>query len=453
MSTPWKGPEINGRPLAILGGGVLGRRIATVWVAAGYNVNIRDPSQEQCNAAQHFVEINAPIFAKKYGENAKFGKIQAHTDLAPAVENAWFVIEAVPEKLQLKISTMGDLDRLAPADCILGSNSSSYKSSEMLEQVDPKRRNRVCNTHYSMPPDNRTVEIMTCGQTDPAVFPFLVQHHKAVGMLPAVARKESTGFILNRIWAAVKREIMMVLAEGVSEPAEIDALWWEMFGRPQSVPCAMMDMVGLDTVAFIEDHYVAERHLDHSLTTDFIKKNYIEQGKLGAKSGNGGLYPPGHTTKTQGPETSHHDSHAAPTLYILELGTLEGFHAGKVYVGGADGREMKAIVHDQPMPDGVDVSLKLGRIFWTNMVCFLPPLATKFRTLSKDANISFRVPQMSTMAQSCRLNSMEATSRLSSPKVPFFPCQFYYELTFRIGTHSQTIDDRPYQRQALLLRP
>lgn len=105
------------------------------------------------------------------------------------------MIEAVPEKLDLKISTFGDLSKLAPKDAVLGSNSSSYKSSMMLERVDEDSKKRILNTHYGMPPLNRTVELMTDRFTDPAVLEFMVVVHNAVGLMPAVARKESTGFV------------------------------------------------------------------------------------------------------------------------------------------------------------------------------------------------------------------------------------------------------------------
>jgi 3-hydroxyacyl-CoA dehydrogenase len=98
-------------------------------------------------------------------------------------------------------------------------------------------------------------------------------------------------FIFNRLWAAVKRESMMILAEGVSDPAEIDKLWKHMF-QAEVAPCEMMDRVGLDTVAFIEDNYIRERKLDSKLTVDWLRENYISQGKLGKKSNEGGLLPP-----------------------------------------------------------------------------------------------------------------------------------------------------------------
>lgn len=283
---------IQSRPVAVLGAGVLGRRIACTWAAGGWDVRIRDPSAEQRTAALHYVETNITIYAAAIGCTST-GKVSAFEDLAETVKDAWTVIEAVPEKLSLKIATFADLEKLAPNDAILVSNSSSYKSSEMLEKVGPDCRKRIMNTHYMMPPDNVVVELMTDGETDTDIFPFYVERLKELGMHPIVAQKESTGFVFNRVWAAIKRECLTILSEEVSTPEELDRVWIEMFSGGKAGPCAMMDAVGLDTVEFIEEHYIKERGLCGKDTVGFLRKNYLQQGKLGAKSGKGGLYPPG----------------------------------------------------------------------------------------------------------------------------------------------------------------
>ncbi|GAB1192889.1 hypothetical protein APSETT444_002088 [Aspergillus pseudonomiae] len=367
----WQPPTIGNRYIAVLGAGVLGRRIACTWVAAGYNVTIRDPSPDQRNAAVHFIDHNVATFAKTLGDKAVPGQYAAFEDLDSAVKDAWLVIEAIPEKLDLKIATFGDLAKKAPRDCIFGSNSSSYKSRLMLDEMDDEAKRRTLNVHYTMPPGNRVVELMTSTHTYDGIFPFLVDKHREVGLVPAVARKESTGFIINRLWAAVKRETLTILAEEVSDPEQIDNLWMEMFGATAG-PCSMMDSVGLDTVAFIEDNYIQERHLDGTNTVDWLRKNYVKQGRLGAKSGNGGLYPAGYTTKSATENASHHDNLAAPTLYVLDIGLGENITdnfltAGSIYTASANGQNVKKIVDGLSAPDGVDISVSRGRIFWTNM--------------------------------------------------------------------------------------
>jgi 3-hydroxyacyl-CoA dehydrogenase len=251
-------------------------------------VNIRDPSPEQRNAALHYNENNIASYASETG--TKPGKVSVFDSLEDAVKDAWTVIEAVPEKMSLKIDTFADLEKLVSKDAILASNSSSYKSSEMLEKAGKEARKRMLNTHYMMPPDNRIVELMTDGETDAAIFPFYVDRLKEVGMHPIVAQNESTGFVFNRVWAAIKRECLTILAEGVSTPEQLDSVWIEIFGS-KAGPCTMMDAVGLDTVEFIEEHYIKERGISGEKTTEFLRREYISQGKLGAKSGKRGLYP------------------------------------------------------------------------------------------------------------------------------------------------------------------
>lgn len=180
---------------------------------------------------------------QSYGEKTGSapGSFETFEDMKEAVTDAWLVIEAVPEKIELKIATFAELETAAPEDCILASNSSSYKTSEMISKVTDKTKRRILNMHYYMPPQCMIVELMTDGHTSPEIFPFMVERSQEAATVPYVARKESTGFIFNRLWAAVKREILTILAEGVSVPEEIDGMWNEMFIKGETLPCRMMD--------------------------------------------------------------------------------------------------------------------------------------------------------------------------------------------------------------------
>ncbi|KAG9511550.1 3-hydroxyacyl-CoA dehydrogenase-like protein, partial [Aureobasidium melanogenum] len=365
-------PDPTKRPVAILGGGVLGRRIACMWAAAGYDVHIRDPSPKSRSEALQYIDEN--IGKKTYTDLSAGtrtpGQYEAFADIELAVRGAWFVLEAVPEVLSIKIDVFGEVSRLAPPDCIMASNSSSYKSGSMLSKVDDASKHRILNAHYMMPPQILAIEFMTDGYTDPKIFPFMVKLHEDIGLVPAVARKESTGFIMNRLWAAMKREIMTILAEDVSDPAEIDSLFQQMFGS-KITPCTLMDQVGLDTVAFIEDNYVNERGLDTSLTTDFLRKNYIEKGKLGAKSDKGGLYPPSVRHPQQ---TTPLDASGQSTLYFLDVGIganiadpEEAAHSGRVLSMDVDGTNVRELLTGLQMPDGIVVSQSANRMFFTCM--------------------------------------------------------------------------------------
>ncbi|KAJ5220567.1 hypothetical protein N7468_009771 [Penicillium chermesinum] len=380
MTSAWQPPKnYRTRPVALLGAGVLGRRIgmfycvkldtlfvqevnnraAAIWASAGYSVHVRDPSADQRAACETYVKENVASYAANTG--AEPGKVTTFEDMAPALENAWLLIEAVPEKIQLKIDTFELVEKLAPADCILVTNSSSYKSSEMLDKVSDSTKARILNMHYYMPPAVMVVELMTDGFTEPAIFPFLVERLKEAATLPYVARKESTGFIFNRLWAAIKRETLTILAEGVSTPSEIDSMWGEMFIKGKMAPCKGMDSVGLDTVAFIEKHYIAERGLSGTKTVDYLQTNYLDQGKLGNKSAAGGLYPAPGSSETDG------DSHS---LVVLDIGLSAkepSLHAGEVLQISTDGQVQKVLVTGQALPDGLAVDSASKRMFWTNM--------------------------------------------------------------------------------------
>jgi 3-hydroxyacyl-CoA dehydrogenase len=148
-------------------------------------------------------------------------------------------------------------------------------------------RDRVLNTHYYMPPNSNCVELMSCGYTDSRVIPFISQQCESVGFKACEVKKQSTGLIYNRVWAAIKRECLDVLAEGVAEPKDIDTLFKDWFHAVKG-PCQMMDEVGLDTVYNIEKVYIADRGLSWE-SNEWLKKEYVNKGRLGNKTGGNGL--------------------------------------------------------------------------------------------------------------------------------------------------------------------
>jgi 3-hydroxybutyryl-CoA dehydrogenase len=147
------------------------------------------------------------------------------------------------------------------------------------------RPERVVNTHYYMAPEQLAVEVMSCGQTDEAVMALVMERLPAFGFVPFRVRKESVGFIYNRIWAAVKREALAVVAEGVSTPEEVDRIAQVVTGAPGG-PFRGMDTVGLDVALAIEEHYAAVRPGLPTGPRELLK-SYIKEGRLGAKAGRG----------------------------------------------------------------------------------------------------------------------------------------------------------------------
>ncbi|WP_393101346.1 3-hydroxyacyl-CoA dehydrogenase family protein [Streptomyces sp. LN325] len=269
------------RPVAVLGAGTLGRRIALMFATRGGQVRVHDPAAQAGQDARAYVEQQVAEVAAGI-EGGTPGTVTATTDLAEALAGAWLVVESVPERLELKKRVFADLDRTADADAILASNSSSYPTSEFIDHVT--RPERVLNMHFYMPPQQPAVDLMSSGHTDRAVLDLLLRELPHYGVLPFEARRESTGFIFNRIWAAIKREALSVVAEGVSTPEDVDAMWASTMGTRG--PFRTMDQVGLDVVLDIENHYAAKNPTLPTGPRELLRR-YIDAGHLGVKTGRG----------------------------------------------------------------------------------------------------------------------------------------------------------------------
>lgn len=274
--------QIRNRPVTVIGGGTLGRRIALMMASRGGTVRISDPQQAVAEAAAQYVAETLPGVLSERG-SGEAGTVVAASGLADALRDAWLVIEAVPERLEIKIPLWGEVDRLAPDDAIFATNSSSYASRLMDERIRDK--SRFCNLHFYMPPESNAADVMSDGETDRAVLDTLLRVLPEFDVHPFEARKESTGFIFNRVWAAIKRESLAVVAEGVARPEDVDAMFRLNWNMPVG-PFQMMDGVGLDVVLDIEEHYAQENpHLAEGPRT--LLREYVEAGKLGRKTGEG----------------------------------------------------------------------------------------------------------------------------------------------------------------------
>ena len=276
--------DVDQRPVAVDGAGTLGRRIATVYAAGGSDVRLFDTSADQREAGRDYVEQHTAEVQKELElRPGRTGKVEVAGDLPRAVDGAWMVIEAVTERIDVKTELFGELDQVADADAILATNSSSLPSRLIIDKV--RHPERVLNTHYYQPPELNAVELMSCGETDPGIIDALMDRLPDYGLAPFRVQRESDGFIFNRIWAAIKRECLMVVEEGVATPDDVDELW-RIFTRPGVPPFRLMDRVGLDVVLAIEEHYADVRTGIPEGPRELLRR-YIDDGRLGEKSGRG----------------------------------------------------------------------------------------------------------------------------------------------------------------------
>lgn len=272
---------IVSRPRAVIGAGTQGRRIALMLATQGGEVRICSRSSRGREAAKSFVEENLAAIAQQLGGSPCC--IVACDSMEAAVANVGLAVEAVPEQLELKREVFSTLDRLAPADAVLGSNSSSYPTSQVIDAVT--RPERVLNMHFYMPPIQNAVELMSCGATKPEIIEALMNILPRFGLEPYHVQRESVGFIFNRIWAAIKRESLTVVADGIATPSDVDRIFQSVL-RAAEAPFRLMDKVGLDVVLDIEEHYAADdRHSSEGPRA--LLRRYVREGWLGQKTGRG----------------------------------------------------------------------------------------------------------------------------------------------------------------------
>ncbi len=286
--------------VAVIGAGTMGRQIAALIAVSGVPVTLHDSDPANLDAALTRIDSETRTFptAPQYRHHphrlpppdpADFlPRIHPVVTLAEAVERADLVIEAVREDVTVKRELFLDLDRLAPR-AILATNSSSLPSSLLVPSVaNPKR---LLNLHFFAPIWVRSMlEIMGCGETTPEVIATAERFGRSLGLVTAVVRGESKGFIINRVWRAVKRESLRVVDEGHADPADVDRLWMLFFGTDVG-PFGVMDMVGLDVVADIEASYAAVS-TDSEDRASTVLHRLVDQGKLGEKTGEGFYHHP-----------------------------------------------------------------------------------------------------------------------------------------------------------------
>lgn len=282
MSAVTAGPGGRER-IGIVGSGLMGAGISLVFAAAGHEVTVFEPDPASRAGLRGRVLENLELIG---GDPAAAERITAVDDLARAVEDADFVTEAAPEKLPLKRAIFADLVELARRDCILASNTSVIPIgciAEGLETAD-----RIVGTHWWNPAHLiPLVEVVQAQGTSDATMAATMDLLARVGKSPAYVRKDTPGFVANRLQHALWREAIAMVAEGVCDAATLDSCVRNSFGLrlPVLGPLENADLVGLDLTLDIHEVIIPE--LDrHAGPNDFLKRK-VREGHLGFKTGEG----------------------------------------------------------------------------------------------------------------------------------------------------------------------
>jgi 3-hydroxybutyryl-CoA dehydrogenase len=273
--------------VTIIGAGFLGRQIAAMCAASGRNVRVLDQDPSAANDTQAFLRdyLAKPVAAGEltWDLAVVIDRISPVYSMEDAMTGTDLMIEAVPEVLKIKRGVFDAASRANPS-AFLATNSSSIPSSALKDIVS--QPDKLVNLHFFSEFWNRSmVELMSCGETSDETMLTMREFGTSLGLFCAVVEGQSKGFIINRVWRAVKQEVLKVVDEGHASPEDVDRLW-AMFWGIKYGPFAMMDQVGLDVVSAIEDTYIAVS-TDPEDRPSRVLSQHVDQAELGVKSGRG----------------------------------------------------------------------------------------------------------------------------------------------------------------------
>ena len=269
--------------IAILGGGLMGHGIAQVFAAAGHRVRITDPSAE---ARSHILDRIGGNLDDLGASRASLARVEVVDSLERCVVDADWVFEAAPEQLELKQQLFVEVERAAPPDAILASNTSVIPIGQIMSRVE--RRERALGTHWWNPPYLvPLVEVVRTAETSGAAVAATITLLKSVGKAPVAVNKDVPGFVGNRLQHALWREAIALVAEGVCDAKTVDDVVKSSFGARLAVlgPLENADLVGTELTRSIHGYVLPA--LDRSTTPSPYLDRLIGEGRLGFKSGEG----------------------------------------------------------------------------------------------------------------------------------------------------------------------
>jgi 3-hydroxybutyryl-CoA dehydrogenase len=275
------------RCIAVLGAGTMGHGIAHAALAGGFETRLFDVSGEALDKARAaidgIVSKGVELGKVEAGEAAAMGRrLRTSTSLAETVADADLVIEAAPERLDLKLDLLAQVDAHAPARAVVGSNTSALSITEMAGST--RNPSRVAGMHFFNPVHKmKLVEIVQALESAPATLQIIDEVAKRMGKETVLVR-ESPGFITSRVNAMIGNEAFYMLQEGIASARDIDKALRLGLNHPMG-PFELVDLVGLDTrLAVLQflHQTLGEKYRPCPLLVQHVKA-----GRLGKKVGRG----------------------------------------------------------------------------------------------------------------------------------------------------------------------
>lgn len=274
--------------VAVLGAGTMGNGIAQVCAMAGYEVSLYDAQPDAMERAINAIRGNLD-------KGVERGKVSIETrdlalrslrkasSLADAAAGADLVIEAVPERMELKTAIFAELDASAPPRAILASNTSSLSVSRIAEAT--QRRERVIGLHFFNPVHiMKLLEVVRGSETSSETVDAALGFARRIGKEPIVVT-DTPGFASSRLGVVLGLEAMRMVEQGVASPQDIDKAMELGYNHPMG-PLKLTDLVGLDVRLGIAEYLHGELGGEQYRPPELLRR-MVAEGKLGKKSGQG----------------------------------------------------------------------------------------------------------------------------------------------------------------------
>lgn len=275
------------KTITVLGAGTMGHGIAHAAIAGGFGTRMYDVNDAAVEKGRSAIEaivkkgVELGKVTASDGE-AMMRRLTPTSSLAEALTDAEFIIEAAPEKIDLKLALFREIERLAPAAAVIASNTSALSITEMAGSL--KTPSRVAGMHFFNPVHKmKLIEIVQALETSTATLEAIETVSRAMGKETVLVR-ESPGFITTRVNASIGNEAFYMLMEGVASARDIDKALKLGLNHPMG-PFELVDLVGLDTRLSILEYL--HRSMGEKYRPCPLLAQYVRAGRLGRKVGRG----------------------------------------------------------------------------------------------------------------------------------------------------------------------
>ena len=281
------------KKISVIGAGTMGHSIASAFALYGYSVNLFDTYDEQLKKVKGMMEkemlelVEGQLFDEAQVKKA-LDNVTLFDNLEAATKDSDYVIEAIPEKIELKRELFANLDKFTPKHAILATNTSSLNLEDMMVAVSEERKkNMIVNHWYNPGLLMPLVELSYFGNMPEDIYKEVEVLYKSIKKQTVKVLKSVPGLVANRIQQGVAREVFSLIEQGIADPAEIDKAlkFGPAFRYATTGQLEVADMGGLDIWCIVGDNLLKE--MDNSTCSNQILREKVEEGKLGIKSGAG----------------------------------------------------------------------------------------------------------------------------------------------------------------------